>query len=128
MADPMVKRTPPSLARTRREGAKWLSTNLITLGSAINYRGKVMASKPKLSDLHRAKRGVAALVACLVQTVNETDSSFEGRFLERLSRYGEFKDNTDGDVRQEMELLSWTREYLTGWNTITGQGKRFLED
>jgi hypothetical protein len=42
--------------------------------------------------------------------------------------YREFKDNTDGDVIQELELLSWTREYLTGWNNITGQGKPFLSD
>lgn len=34
----------------------------------------------------------------------------------------------EGDVRQEMELLSWTREYLTGFSQITGQGKPFLDE
>lgn len=83
----------------------------------------------RLTDLHRAKRGVAILAACVVQTLNESDPSFQERFLDRLSRaYRELKDNTDGDVVQEMELLSWTREYLTGWNPITGQGKLFLDD
>lgn len=68
----------------------------------------------QLDDLHRAKRGVATLTACVVQTLNESDPSFEGRFLDRLGRaYRELKDNSDGDVIQEMELLSWTREYLT---------------
>jgi hypothetical protein len=39
----------------------------------------------------------------------------EDRFLERLSRgYRELKDNSEGDVIQEIALLSWTREYLTG--------------
>jgi hypothetical protein len=79
------------------------------------------------SDLHRAKRGVAAMFACLVQTINETDPSFQERFSAKLVEgYREFKDNTEGDVTQELELFSWTREYLTGWNMITGQGKPFL--
>ena len=80
-----------------------------------------------LTDLHRAKRGMSVLTACLVQTMNETDSSFQDRFLERLSRaYYELRDNSADDSIQELELLSWTRELLTGWNNITGQGKPFL--
>lgn len=81
-----------------------------------------------LSDLHRAKRGVAALAACIVQTINESDPSFQARFLKRLdAAYYEFHDNMDGDVRQELELFSWTRENLDGWNNISGQGKPFLD-
>lgn len=83
----------------------------------------------RTTDLHRSKRGVAILAACVVQTLSESDPSFQERFLDRLSRaYRELKDNSDGDVTQEMELLSWTREYLTGFNRITGQGKPFLEE
>jgi hypothetical protein len=45
--------------------------------------------------------------------------------------YYEVRDNYhgrwDGEVNQELELLSWTRELLTGWNFVTGQGKPFLE-
>jgi len=86
-----------------------------------------MVKPAPLSNLHRAKRGVAILATCIVQTLNESDPSFQERFLERLGHaYRELKDNTDGDVIQEMELLSWTREYLTGWNMITGQGEPFL--
>jgi hypothetical protein len=81
----------------------------------------------QLSDLHRAKRGVAALVTCLVQTLNETDPSFHERFLANAEKaYYKFRDNTDG--AQELELLNWTREYLTGFKTIKGQGKPFLAD
>jgi hypothetical protein len=76
------------------------------------------------NDLFRAKRGVAALAACIAQTLNESDPTFQTRFLERLGKtYYQFRDGTDGDVTQELELFAWTREYLTGWNPITGQGK-----
>lgn len=81
------------------------------------------------TDLFRAKRGVAVLAACIVQTLNESDPSFETRFLERLSRaYRELKDNSEGDVIQELELLAWTRELLTGFSLFSGQGRPFLED
>lgn len=81
----------------------------------------------QLSDLHRAKRGVAILATCVVQALNESDPSFQERFLKRLrDAYYELRDNTDGDVQQEMEILDWTREYLTGFNLHTGQGEPFL--
>lgn len=85
----------------------------------------------KMSDLFRAKRGVAILATVIVQTMKESDPTFESRFLERLSRaYRELKDGDGkftGDVIQEMELLSWTRELLTGFDFINGQGKPFLD-
>jgi hypothetical protein len=78
----------------------------------------------KTTDLHRAKRGVATLVACVVQTLNESDPSFEKRYLNRLeAAYRELKDNSEGNVIEEMELLSWTRELLTGFSLFTGQGE-----
>jgi hypothetical protein len=82
----------------------------------------------QLSDLHRAKRGVAVLAACIVQTLNESDPTFQRRFLERLAQaYAEIKDDWPGpDVIQELELLSGTREFLTGFDRIEGQGEPFL--
>ena len=38
------------------------------------------------TDLFRAKRGVAILVACVVQTLRESDPSFEERLLRRLGK------------------------------------------
>jgi hypothetical protein len=77
-----------------------------------------------LSDLDRAKRGAAALAVCIVQTLSESDPTFQERFLERLAgAYRQFRDDTDGDVTQELELIAWTREYLTGWNPFAGQGR-----
>lgn len=81
------------------------------------------------TDLDHLKKATAVLAACVVQTLDESDPSFEGRFLERLERaYRELKDNTDGDVQHEMELLSWTRSLLTGFSHIDGQGAPFLKD
>jgi hypothetical protein len=83
----------------------------------------------KTTDLHRAKRGTAILATCLVQTLNESDPTFQERFLARLTMaYYELRDNSEGDVIQELELLSWTRELLTGFSHMEGQGKPFLAD
>ena len=85
-------------------------------------------TEPK-DDLFHAQTGLAALVTCVVQTLNESDPSFQQRFLDRLERaYLRFRDNTKGPVAQELELLSSTRQLLTGWNPIRGQGKPFLQD
>ena len=66
------------------------------------------------SDLRHANLGMAALVACVVQTLNETDPTFQERFLTRVGKsYYEFLSDT-GDATQELELLAWTRELLTG--------------
>lgn len=83
----------------------------------------------KLSDLHRAKRGMAALTACVVQTLNESDPTFQRRFLERLEAgYREIKDDWEDDVIQELELFAWTREYLDGYSQFSGQGDEFLKN
>ena len=74
----------------------------------------VVAAAPNY-DLFHARRGVAAVVACLAQTLNESDSTFEKRFLKRLERaYDQIRDDSEGDVRQELELLSCVRDLLAG--------------
>jgi hypothetical protein len=83
-------------------------------------------------DLFRAKRGVAVLVACIAQTLNESDPTFEERFVKKLdAAYSEVREHSSaelpGDPIHEMELISWVRELLTGWCLSTGQGKKFLE-
>jgi hypothetical protein len=84
---------------------------------------------PGLSDLHRAKRGTAVLAVCIVQTLNESDPTFQERFLRRLKEaYHEIRDNWDDtdSLRQELELLQWTQALLTGFDMIKGQGDPFL--
>lgn len=83
----------------------------------------------KRSDLHRAKLGMTIVSACIVQTMNETDPTFQDRFLSRArAAYYELKDNTDGNVKEQMEALSWTMELLTGFDPINGQQQPFLSD
>ena len=87
-----------------------------------------MATPPKY-DLFHVRRGVAVLTTCLVQTLNETDPTFQKRFLKRLERACDLlRRDTEGDVRQELELLLCVQELLTGWNWSKEQGKPFLED
>jgi hypothetical protein len=85
-------------------------------------------TEPK-DDLFHVQTGLAALVTCVVQTLNESDPSFQQRFLDRLERaYLHFRDNSEGPVTQELELLTSTRQLLTAWNPITGQAKPFEQD
>jgi len=51
------------------------------------------------------------------------------RLLENLDRaYRHFRDESDQkEVRQVLELLSWTQELLTGWNNVTGQRPPFIK-
>ncbi len=81
------------------------------------------------TDLDHATRGMAVLATCIVQTLNESDPSFQERFLSRLSEaYYEFRDNTDGDVKQELQLFAWTRSLLNGFDFVAGQGDPFLSN
>lgn len=81
------------------------------------------------SDLDHSMRGTAALAACIVQTLSESDPSYHERFLRRLAAaYVVFRDDTDGDVAQEIQLLSWVRSDLTGFDFVQGQGAPFLSN
>ena len=81
------------------------------------------------TDQDRLKKGTAVLVACVVQTLHESDPTFQGRFLANLSKaYDQIKDDWDGDVSSELELLAWTKELLTGRSFGGGQGKPFFEE
>ena len=80
-----------------------------------------------LSDLSQAKLAPAILVTCVVQTLNEFDGTFQPRFLDRLAKaYRELRDNPAMGSLDDLEILDWTREYLTGFSKFTGQGEPFL--
>lgn len=96
-----------------------------TLPSARQVQGADMRD----TDLDHLKKGAAVLAACVVQTLHESDPSFETRFLERLEKaYRLLRDNTHGNVQHEMELLSWTRSLLTGFSLVDDQGRSFLSE
>ena len=75
---------------------------------------------PTLDD---TKRGVAAMITALVHTLNETDPSFQRRFLERLEQAGYSRKNAARPAgTDELELYSWTTSFITGFDFISGQG------
>ena len=76
-------------------------------------------------SLHQAKLAAAALGACIVQTLNESDPSFEARFLDRLGReYEKYRNNSDTDPVHVLDVIHWTGELLKGWNPIPEQRTR----
>jgi hypothetical protein len=84
-------------------------------------------------NLHQLKRGVSALFACVAQTLNEADPTFQGRLVKKLDdAYREIKDNRSGkfpgEVIHELEMISWVRSMLTGWSLTAGQETPFLAD
>lgn len=80
------------------------------------------------SDLHRAKVGVAVLATCIIEAVNESDPSFKERVLKKIQQaYYKLRDDTEGDQTEQLELLQWTQEFLTGFDLIRGQGEPFFD-
>ncbi len=65
-------------------------------------------------DPDPTKTAVAALAACIVQTLRESDPSFQERFLDRLEGWYETLrlDKRTGD-RDCLETLTWTREMIS---------------
>lgn len=60
-----------------------------------------------------AKRGTAALVACIVEVLRESDPTFRARFLSKLDElYEQARDLDDAEGVEEMELFRWTREIV----------------
>ena len=88
-----------------------------------------MARPAQQSDLNQIKTATAVLVTCIVQTLNESDHTYQELFLARLGKaYDELRDDPAHGGLHALETISWVRELLTGWSFVTGQGKPFLED
>lgn len=59
--------------------------------------------------------------------MEEQHPGFQERFLKKLEDAQYYiRDEAEGDQRNESEMLSWTRELLTGFTWGKGQGKPFL--
>lgn len=80
-----------------------------------------MAHGPTAID--DTKLGVAAMITALVHTLNETDPSFQERFLKRLDQAAYSRKNAARySELDESELYSWTTEFITGFSFVGGQG------
>lgn len=78
-------------------------------------------------DLNHLKRATAILAACIARTLRESDPTAESRLATYLdAAYAKLRD--DGGSQHELELLSWTRSLITGYNAVEGQGTPFLDD
>ncbi len=74
----------------------------------------------KVSDLHQTKAGVAILVAGIVQTLSQSDPSFQDRFLQNLEGpYNQLRHDAN-DWRHAQELLSWTLAILKDGLKLVG--------
>lgn len=81
------------------------------------------------SEVDQIKSGIAVIAACLVETLSDTDPTFRERFLTHLANaYAKVRDDSEGDVLHELELLSWVREMVSGFNPVTGQGKPYMQE
>ena len=69
-------------------------------------------SHPQL-PLDPAKRAVATLALCIVQTLSESDPTFRERFLNRLAAlYRDLRDHEPTPDLDGLELLSWVHDVV----------------
>ncbi|WP_315716483.1 MULTISPECIES: hypothetical protein [unclassified Bradyrhizobium] len=81
---------------------------------------------PEDAPLPNVKKATAILVTCLVETLADADPSFKDRFVAKLdSAYAKIRNDTD-DLNA-LELLSWSREMVTGFSLADSQGTPFLK-
>lgn len=81
------------------------------------------------SDNPAPTSGLVVLVACIVQTLQKSDPTFQKRFLDRLeAAYRHLKDEGREEDLPDLEVLQWTRELLTGFSFSKGKGEPFLSD
>lgn len=87
-----------------------------------------MATSVRHSDLVQMKKATTALIACVVQTMSESDRTAQSRFLGRLDKvYLHFRDDPQfGDSLHAVEMISSVRQILTLFNFSNGEGKRKL--
>lgn len=70
----------------------------------------IMMEESFESPTDQTKMAAALLVACVVQTLGESDATMQRRFLERLENvYHDVRDRMGTDC---LETLKWVREIL----------------
>lgn len=69
-------------------------------------------SGPQQNPVDQTRLAIAALTACIAQTLNESDESFVQRFSENLDKmYRPIRD-VELDHKDGLETLSWTMDLL----------------
>jgi hypothetical protein len=77
------------------------------------------------NEIDNVKKATAILITCVVDAMGDLDVGFKDRFVKNLDRsYAKIRNDTD-DVNA-LELLSWTRTMVTGFDFVGGQQGPFL--
>lgn len=83
-------------------------------------------AKRKFTDLEGAMSGTAFLIAAITEAMNETDPTFKDRFVKKLDLASARR--RDVANQNELEVLSWARELVTGFTFSSGKGEPFLKE
>jgi hypothetical protein len=79
----------------------------------------------KTTDVENVKKATAILITCVVDAMSGLDEDFKNRFVKNLDRdYAKIRHDTD-DLNA-LELLSWTRSMVTGFDFGGAQKEPFL--
>lgn len=117
----------PRNRRRREQRARCGSVSLRRPVPSSAFAETKMARSVRHSDLVQIKRATTALIACVVQTMSESDRTAQSRFLARLEKtYLHFRDDPQfGDSLHAVEMLSAVRQFLT--STVSGHEKQLVE-
>lgn len=77
-------------------------------------------------ELQNVKRATAMMFAALVDTLVGTDSPEAERFAKALDDVYHHIRNDSEDLNA-LELISWTRSMITGFDRINGQQEPFMK-
>lgn len=76
--------------------------------------------------LQNVKKATAILMTCLVDAMAKTDEGLKDRFVANLDKsYSKIRNDTN-DLNA-LELLTWTRSLITGFDFSGGQKEPFLK-
>jgi hypothetical protein len=73
------------------------------------------------TELSQLKQAVAILITCIVDALTDANPTFKGRFLINLDEaYAQVREAggtaMNPKAMHDLEVLSWTREMVTGWS------------
>ncbi|MBB4398700.1 hypothetical protein [Bradyrhizobium sp. ERR14] len=76
-------------------------------------------------ELNNVKKATAIMFAALVKSLEEVNPGLKEAFVAKLDE-GYAKIRNDTDDLNALELLSWTRTMITGFD-LTGESKAFFD-
>lgn len=79
--------------------------------------------------LKSAKKGIAVVVASLVEVLQEEGPTFRFRYLSRLAyNYKRVRDTRSSDQQDAMDSVDWTKDLLSGLGHRLAPEARFVAE